>query len=147
MYPASRLGAFFHHFLLPPMCTSFGRDGPPGGFQVSPRFVFPGFSVLNDAPADFIPRKTPSEIYARVQPCPRNGAQLLATVTGGISEGWFTIIAGTSRYRPLQCRGGYGARGKCGNIQQLPGIKECVNCEILAAATVAAPLRCPETEM
>lgn len=106
-------------------------------------FRFPGIlSRFKRRPRDFIPRKTPSEIYARVQPCPRNGAQLLATVTGGISEGWFTIIAGTSRYRPLQCRGGYGARGKCGNIQQLPGIKECVNCEILAAATAAAPLRC-----
>lgn len=119
---------------LPPGAPSFRPcDVRQEVFQVSPRFVSPGFSRFKRPPRDFIPRKTPSEIYARVQPCPRNGAQLLATVTDGISEGWFTIIAGTSRYRPLQCRGGYGARGKCGNIQQLPGIKECVNCEILAA--------------
>jgi len=67
-------------------------------------------------------------------------------VTVDASEGWFTIIAGTSRYWPLQRRGAYGANGKCGNIQQLPGIKECVNCEILAAdsaaAAAAVPLRC-----
>lgn len=141
----------FSSFPPSPLCARhlLRSPRPPGGFQVyTPRLVSPGFSSFKRRPRDFTPplplpphRKTPSEIYARVQPCPRNGAQLLATVTGGISEGWFTIIAGTSRYRPLQRRGGYGARGKCGNIQQLPGIKECVNCEILASAD-AAPLRC-----
>lgn len=122
------------------MCTSFGRDVRQEVFRY-PRVLFPRDSpFLNDAPATSSPpRKTPSEIYARVQPC--NGAQLLATVTGGIRERWFTIIAGTSRYRPLQCLGGLGANAEI--FSSYRGLRNALIAKYWPrAATAAAPLRC-----
>jgi len=140
VYPASRSGAFFHHFLLPLRART---GAPPSVLQelrLSPRRCRdPRF--IHSA----LPRPRPENAFrdlrARTAASSPWRAQLLASV----SEGWFTIIAGTSRYWPLQRHGAYDANGKCGNIQQLPGIKECVNCEILAAdsaAAAAVPLRC-----
>lgn len=77
----------------------------------------------------------------------RGAATFSGSTTGGISaKGWRhdysqTVPAVTAAPLLLYARRALGAEGgkrgggthKRGNIQQLPGIKECVNCEILVA--------------